>query len=81
MTARPLSSAHQKALAAMLKGPLERGKALEHGDCWKALDKSCHALSTVRTLYQRGLVQKPMRLAVLTIAGRKEAQRIGSAAA
>lgn len=75
MIARPLSRAHEKALTAMLRGPLKRGKAFDYGDCWIAQDKSCHALSTVRTLHQRGLVLPPTGLAVLTIAGRREAQK------
>lgn len=76
MTARPLSTAMQKALVAMLKGPLTRGKHANMGDGWIATDKSFHALVVVRNLVSRGLVSPPMRFAVLSIAGRKEAQKI-----
>jgi hypothetical protein len=65
----------QKALVAMLKGPLTRGRDPHFGDGWIAQDKSPHALVVVRCLRERGLVM-PTGLAVLTIAGRKEAQKI-----
>lgn len=76
MTARPLSPAMQKALAAMLKGPLTRGHDPFFGDGWIAQDKSMHALVVIRSLYQRGLVMPPAKLVALSIAGRREAQKI-----
>lgn len=76
MTARPLTVAMRQALVAMLKGPLTRKRHANMGDGWIAQDKSYHALVVIRGLVQRGLVQPPMQLAVLSIKGRQEAQRI-----
>lgn len=76
-TTRPLSPAMQKTLVKLLTGPLRRARDPHNGDGWIAQDKSFHALIVVRRLYERGLVMQPARLAVLSIAGRQEAQRIG----
>lgn len=76
VTTRPLSPAHRAALLDLLRGPLTRRADPLIGDGWIAQDGGFHALVTVRTLHQRGLVQRPLRLAVLTIAGRQAAQRI-----
>jgi hypothetical protein len=81
MTTRPLSPAMQKAMTAMLRGPLTRGRHVNMGDGWIAQDESFHALIVVRNLVTRGLVAPPMKLAVLTIAGRKLAQKAGGTAA
>lgn len=81
MSTRPLSVSMQKALTAMLRGPLTRGHDPFFGDGWIAQDKSMHALVVIRSLYQRGLVMQPAKLVALSIAGRREAQKIGKVAA
>lgn len=81
MTSRPLSRDMQRALTAMLKAPLRRGRDACLGDGWLTPDREYFALSVVRNLRDRGLVLQPDRMAALTIAGRQEAQRIQRAAA
>jgi hypothetical protein len=81
MTTRPLSVPMQKALIAMLRAPLARRRDPFFGEGWQAQDKSMHALVVIRNLHERGLVMRPTRLAVLTIAGRQAAQKIAKAAA
>lgn len=81
MTSRPLSPPMQKALAALLRGPLTRAHDKFFGDGLQAQDKSMHALSVVRALHERGLTLPLTRMAVLSIAGRQEAQRIAKVAA
>jgi hypothetical protein len=81
MTARPLSPAMRQALVAMLKGPLTRGRHASMGDGWLDVGQGFHALVVIRSLVQRGLVMPPSKLAVLSIAGRREAQRITKEAA
>jgi hypothetical protein len=80
MSSRPLSTSMQKALVAMLKGPLRRSFQAGAGDGWIATDNSFHAPLVVRGLSTRGLISPPMKLAVLSIAGRKMAQRLASEA-
>jgi hypothetical protein len=81
MTTRPLSPAMRKAIVAMLRSPLTRSKHLTMGDGWLDHEKCFHAPVVVRNLHQRGLVLPPTNLAVLSIAGRREAQRIRKEAA
>jgi hypothetical protein len=81
MTDRQLTPALRNALLAMLKAPLRRARHVSMGDGWIAQDEGYHALVIIRTLVQRGWVQPPMRMAVLTIAGRQQARRIAKVAA
>jgi hypothetical protein len=68
----------RRALIAMLKAPLERRHDANYGEGWRDHSKNFHALTVIRHLHERGLVLPPTRLAVLSIAGRREAQGIRS---
>jgi hypothetical protein len=81
MTENPLTPAMRQALTAMLAGPLTRGRHVSMGDGWLDQKKNFHAQVVVRNLYRRRFVLPPTNLAVLSIAGRKEAQRVQAEAA